>query len=317
MPRWAIIAAAGVALNPAVILISAWWGQYDSIYTAFALVAIVLAVEGHVVAGGAAVALAAMTKPQGLPFILPYSAWVAGRSGIRGLLAVAGTAAVVVALLWLPFVTNGGPTQWVGSVQSLQTGSFAIATLNAWNLWGVVQGFVAGDVPTFLIPDSARIVGPITVRMLGFGLAGALMLVLAIGMARRPSHAALVVGMTAGALVAFTFLPTMHERYLFPVAVIPLPLIWWRPARLLWLALSAAFFAELIWSLQATYPFVGLGSGLDVLRIPVAAFIVIVATESVAAVFAGRLPGDHEWDRALGRGPRPDVDPVVASSGVG
>ena len=297
-PRWAVLGAAGVALNPAVILVSAWWGQYESVYTALALVAIVFAVEGRVVAGGAAMALSVMTKPQALPFLLPFGAWVGGRFGLRRLSVAVGTGAVVVVALWLPFVAAGGPTRFLGTLRSLQDGTFSLVAINAWNFWGLTQGFITAGAGA--IPDSEPIVGPIPARALGLGMVGLLTIVLAVGVARRPSHATLVVGMTAGALVAFAFLTTMHERYLYPAAVLPLALAWWRPARLMWLGLSAVFLAELIWSMQTTAPLIGLGTGLDVLRVPVALFVVAVAVASVAAVVLGRLPTDAEWDRAVG-----------------
>jgi dolichyl-phosphate-mannose-protein mannosyltransferase len=298
-----------------VILISAWWGQYESIYTAAALVAIVLAAEGRVVVGAAAVAVAVMTKPQALPFLLPYGAWTGGRFGIRRLAVAIGAGVLVVVVLWLPFVATGGPLRWLGSVRSLQDGPFAIVAINTWNLWGLVQGFITTG--SGVIPDNGVVAGLMPARTLGLGMTGLLSVVLAVGMARRPSHAALVVGMTAGALVAFAFLTTMHERYLYPAVVLPLALVWWRPARLLWLALSTAFFAELIWSLQTTDPFVGLGSGLDVFRVPVAVFIVIVALGAVVAVVVGRLPADAEWNQAVGCEARPEptltAEPAVTA----
>jgi hypothetical protein len=57
-PRWAIAGFLGILLHPAVIYISAWWGQYESIYVLGALVAWLLARLRvprilEVVAGGA------------------------------------------------------------------------------------------------------------------------------------------------------------------------------------------------------------------------------------------------------------------------
>ena len=40
-------AAAAILLHPAVIDISAWWGQYESIYMLSALAAVVFAVNGR------------------------------------------------------------------------------------------------------------------------------------------------------------------------------------------------------------------------------------------------------------------------------
>ncbi len=80
-PLWAVIAAAIVLLHPAVIDVSAWWGQYESIYLFFALAAVVFALNGHNGLAAAALAVCLMTKPQALPFILPFAAWFWAHGG--------------------------------------------------------------------------------------------------------------------------------------------------------------------------------------------------------------------------------------------
>ncbi len=42
-PWWAVIGAAAILLHPAVIDVSAWWGQYESIYLLSALAAVIFA----------------------------------------------------------------------------------------------------------------------------------------------------------------------------------------------------------------------------------------------------------------------------------
>jgi len=83
-PRWALLGGAAILLHPAVIDVSAWWGQYESIYVLGGVVAYVLAVRGHSLWAAAALAVALMTKPQALPFLVPFGAWFLGRDGWRG-----------------------------------------------------------------------------------------------------------------------------------------------------------------------------------------------------------------------------------------
>jgi Gpi18-like mannosyltransferase len=296
-PRWAILGAAGVALNPAVILVSAWWGQYESVYTALALVAIVLAAEGRVVAGGVAVALSVMTKPQALPFLLPYGAWVGGRWGPRRMAAAAGAGALVIVALWLPFVAAGGPLRFLDTLRSLQDGPYAVVTLNAWNFWGLVQGPV--EPGGLAIPDSATLVGPLSARLIGLTLAGGCMFALVVATWRHPSRATLVVAMSSAALIAFAFLTTMHERYLFPVAVLPLALVWWRPARWGVVVISPILLAQLVATPGAGLVDAGARSALDLLRVPISAVIVLAAFGSISLVASRRLPADAVWDEAL------------------
>ena len=82
-PSWAVIAAAIVMLHPAIIDVSAWWGQYESIYLLSALAAVILAITGHNGFAAAAIAVCLMTKPQALPFILPFAAWFWSHGGWR------------------------------------------------------------------------------------------------------------------------------------------------------------------------------------------------------------------------------------------
>src|SRR4051794_22684318 len=55
---WGVTAAIAILVIPAVFDVSAWWGQYESIYLLFALTAVVFAVEDRIPLAAAALALA-------------------------------------------------------------------------------------------------------------------------------------------------------------------------------------------------------------------------------------------------------------------
>ena len=82
-PKWAVAAGLGIVLHPAVFDVSAWWGQYESIYVLFGLIAFLLAVRGRSLPAAAVLALAVMTKPQALPFLVPFAAWFSLATGGR------------------------------------------------------------------------------------------------------------------------------------------------------------------------------------------------------------------------------------------
>jgi hypothetical protein len=105
--------------------------------------------------------------------------------------------------------------------------------------------------------------------------------------------------MSSAALIAFAFLTTMHERYLFPVAVLPLALVWWRPARWGIVVISAILLAQLVATPGAGLVGMGTRSALDLLRVPMSAVIVVAALGSVGLVASRRLPADSAWDEAL------------------
>ena len=64
-----------------------------------------------------------MTKPQALPFILPFAAWFWAPAGWRGFRAGAIGLAVIV-VLWLPFVPAGGPRNYLRNLATTRTTIF-------------------------------------------------------------------------------------------------------------------------------------------------------------------------------------------------
>ena len=198
--------------------------------------------------------------------------------------------------LWLPFLAAGGPLRFLDTLRSFQDGPYAVVAINAWNFWGLIQGPVAPG--GLAIPDSAALVGPFSARLIGLALAGGCMLALVVSTWRHPSRPTLVVAMSSAALIAFAFLTTMHERYLFPAAVLPLALVWWQPARWGVVVISAVLLAQLVATPGAGLVGVEARSALDLLRVPMSAVIVVAALGSIGLVASRRLPTDSDWDGA-------------------
>ncbi len=227
---WAVIGAVVVALHPALIDTSAWWGQYDSIYVLAALVAVLLALSGRTGLAAAALAVAVVTKPQAIPFLVPFAAWSYARDGAQGVARAGAIASGVALVLWLPFMAAGGPANYLATLGNLQNGPFALLSLNAWNLWWLLQIAAGGYVS-----DTIPIVAGLTDRLLGFVIVAAFELVIARAILRAATPRALVLGLAASTLAAFSFLTTMHERYAFAA------LIWFAlllpDARAIWASL--------------------------------------------------------------------------------
>src|SRR5262245_23120831 len=73
---WAALAAvAAVLLWPVTWYVSAWWGQYESIYVLPAVLAVLAARAQKPGLVAVFVAVSLMTKPQALPFAIPFAAW--------------------------------------------------------------------------------------------------------------------------------------------------------------------------------------------------------------------------------------------------
>ena len=138
-PKLAVLAAGAVLLWPAVWYVSAWWGQYESIYVLGAVLALLAARARLPLVAAALLAVSLMTKPQALPFLVPFGAWFLATQGWRGTLKAAAVGAVVVVLLWLPFVAAGGPANYLGNLGTYQNDIFGVLSLRAWNPWALLQ----------------------------------------------------------------------------------------------------------------------------------------------------------------------------------
>lgn len=257
-PRWAIVGGAAVLLHPAVVDVSAWWGQYESIYVLGGAVAYVLAVRGHSLWAAAALGVALMTKPQALPFLVPFGAWFLAREGWRGTARAAAVGVGVIMLLWLPFLSAGGIQGYARNLAEYQGDIFAVLSLRAWNLWWLVQEAFAGGL---FVSDQGALLGPLTFRQVGYGLALLGELAVFAFVLRSPTPRTLALGLAAAALVAFCLLTTMHERYAYGALVfLVLALPEWRAA---WLtvAFGVVFTLNL---LAAVPPTEALGAALPV-----------------------------------------------------
>ncbi len=215
-PRLALLAVGAVLLWPVTWYVSAWWGQYESIYVLPALLAVLAARAGRPGLVAALLAVSLMTKPQALPFIVPFAAWFLATQGWRGTIRAAVIGGVVALVAWLPFIAAGGPLNYLGNLDAYQNQIFSVLSLRAWNPWWLLQEFGAGGS---FVSDQTAVLGPITFRHLGFVLAGLLAVAVFMGVYRRPTAEHLALGLAAITLAAFIALTTMHERYAYPAFV--------------------------------------------------------------------------------------------------
>jgi hypothetical protein len=248
-PRWAVGGAAAILLHPAVIDISAWWGQYEPVYLLPALAATALAVNGRNGWAAVAIAVSVMTKPQALPFLLPFAAWFWATGGWREVVRTGVIGTTTIVALWLPFLAAGGPLDYLRNLGSYQAEIFNILSLRAWNAWWLVQEAAAGGA---FIVDDVPVMGPLTLRHVGYAIAGLLELAVAAVILRDPRPRTLILGLAASVLVAFSFLTQMHERYAYGAVIFLVLLIRDRPVRWLWLALGVAFTLNLLAAIPPT-----------------------------------------------------------------
>lgn len=264
--KWAALAAVAILFHPAVIDVSAWWGQYESIFVVSAFGALVLAINGHDRPAAALIAVSLMTKPQAIPFILPFAAWfwasgyrrigTDGRpGGVRGgVLELVQTGLIGLAtmiVLWLPFLPAGGPMDYVQSLSTYQGEVFSVISLRAWNVWWLIQALLVPAGAGF-VADDVAFLGPITLRHLGFLVTGVLSVVIVWAIVRDPRPRTLILGLTASVLVFFAFMTQMHERYAYAAVIFLVLLLPEMRVRWVWLVFGAVFALNLLAAVPPT-----------------------------------------------------------------
>jgi Gpi18-like mannosyltransferase len=241
--RWAVGAALTVAFLPLTWYVSAWWGQFESIYVLLGLLAAILVLADHPIPAAAALGLAIMTKPQALPFLVPFAAYALGRYGWRSATIFGLVTGGVAAATWLPFLVDGGPSRYLGNLGHYQDGIFAVLSLRAWNVWWLIQEPATGGD---FLADTGRLIGPVTPRLLGYALAGLGELAVFLAVLRRPTRDGLLLGLAASVLIAFCLLTTMHERYSYGAVIFLAAAMSGRARAAAWALLAVAATANVI-----------------------------------------------------------------------
>jgi Gpi18-like mannosyltransferase len=256
------LVAAGVLFNPAVIALSAGWGQVDSVPAMLVVLTLLLLYTGRPslgreIASFVSFAVAVAMKPQA-GFVLPlllyalYRRYLHGRTTqqlIDGALSI-GLVAVPALLLWsISGLAFGmGPVKLVRFYRH-SASVYPVTSANAFNFWGSIAFWRNDSTGANVL----RIAGIPALHVGEFLLlAGVVFVIWRVHRAiESGAHEALMltVGSALVSLLAFTFLTRMHERYMFLALACLAPLVVVRPLRLAYAALSGLFLLNL-W-----YPF--------------------------------------------------------------
>jgi Gpi18-like mannosyltransferase len=252
------LAAAAVLFNPAVIALSAVWGQVDVVPAMFVLGSLLLLFTGpqslrREIAAFLLFAVAVAMKPQA-GFVLPVMLYALYRRYLRhrprqelvdGWLAIAMTGVLSLGLWAVSGLAFGlGPVSLIRFYRH-SASVYPVTSANAFNLWGAL-GFWRNDSSGDHVMTIAGI------SALHFGT---LLFVAGVVAVLWSAHRAiqrgadetrvLTVAAAASGLLAYTLLTRMHERYMFVSLACLAPLVLVRPLRLAYAGLSALFILNL------------------------------------------------------------------------
>jgi Gpi18-like mannosyltransferase len=266
-PAAALGAAALYVLNPATIVISAVWGQVDSVAAALALLAVYLLLKSddrepqriawEIPAAWLVLSYSLLIKPQAA-VLLPIFIAFAFTSPARRKVRVAGTAigvalsALFVFALVVPFHPTANPlaaAQWLLGRYEFASSVYPDNSVNAFNLWAIRGNLWQPDAARVGVPFVPFLQLPQYVWGIVLVVAAVVLVVWRYVAERSPS--ALLESCMLALLAFFILATRMHERYVFDgftfcIACVPLA------RRYLWgaISLSIVLFANLLYSLQ-------------------------------------------------------------------
>jgi 4-amino-4-deoxy-L-arabinose transferase-like glycosyltransferase len=215
-------AALLAALSPPLFVNAAAWGQFDALLAVLVMAAVVALLHDRPVTAGALMGLALGTKLLAIVAVPALAVWTWKRFRVAQLALAILTGLAVLALLSLPYLLAGAGGRmlqaYIGAVDY-----YPVRTAEAYNGWYLLDRF---DIAVRGIPaplarlDSRSFVGPVTFREAGVAAFGMYLLMVLVGLARRPTPSVLVFA-AALSFFGFFMLPTqVHQRYLVPAAAL-------------------------------------------------------------------------------------------------
>jgi Gpi18-like mannosyltransferase/predicted membrane-bound dolichyl-phosphate-mannose-protein mannosyltransferase len=241
----ALLAAGALALNPAAIYVSSYWGQVDSVSWGLVLIALWSLlragdVPGKMVAriswAWLALAFSVLMKPQGATIGLLFLAYPFATTDatvrMRRLYATAiGVAsafglAIVIGLMFHPALDVIG---WLFGRYEYGSNVYPFNSVNAFNLYALRQVFWDSDSLPITVFGTA--VGSLSVWGIALVLAATALIVGRY--VQRRDDRALLEGAMLCTLAFFVLATRMHERYIYGAFLLAFPLIgfgrtgWW------------------------------------------------------------------------------------------
>ncbi|HEY0393724.1 MAG TPA: glycosyltransferase family 39 protein [Candidatus Elarobacter sp.] len=235
--RIALIGAGLLALNPAAIYVSSYWGQVDSVSWGLVLIALWLVLRAgdepeklrsRLIWAWLAFGFSVLIKPQGATIGLLLLAYpFATSDAVVRRLRLAGTAAgvgaslalgAVVGLLFHPALDVFG---WLFGRYAFGSGVYKFNTVNAFNLYAIRQPFWRPDdqpLSLFGIPLGSMSVWGVVL------VVAATLLIVGRYLQRRDDRA-LLEGAMLCALAFFVLATRMHERYVYGAFLLAMPLV--------------------------------------------------------------------------------------------
>ncbi len=216
-----------VALNPALLFDTVFWGQSDSALALVMLLSAVMMLDDDVELGWALAALALLIKPQAIMLIPVLGIWTLLKARPSRWWQSAFVSLAIIVIGVAPFQLSH-PWSWLPDLYLSTAAYYHETSVNAFNLMALLGGLRQND--------STLIFG-ISYFTLGIALLVVLYAAIIATLWRNPSRRNFWMMSFVALFGFFMVAPRMHERYLYPAIVFAIPLALQEPAMLAVLAL--------------------------------------------------------------------------------
>jgi dolichyl-phosphate-mannose--protein O-mannosyl transferase len=258
----ALVGAALLALNPAAIYVSSYWGQVDPVTWGFVLIALWMILRSgdepgktipRITLAWLALAFSVLMKPQAttIAFLFLAYPFATSDAAARKLRLIGTSAGVVVAFalagaVGLAFHPAADVYGWLFGRYAFGSNVYPYNTVNAFNLYALRQPFWDSDGAALSVFGFS--VG--TLSLWGIALVVASTLLIVGRYLQRRDDRALLEGAMLCALAFFVLATRMHERYVYGAFLLAMPLIAFGRG-LIWpaIVLSITMYLNLAYSL--------------------------------------------------------------------
>lgn len=225
-----IFIATSYIFNPAIFIDSVFWGQVDSFFTLFIVIALFLLAEKKIAVSSAMFAIAVLMKPQGIIFLPILFFELVRERKVKKIICAALSAIVTAFIIILPFSLNQQSPLWIFKLYSNTISEYPYASVNAFNFFSLIGANYKNNTDTLLLFNYH------TWGMIFIVLTTLFSWLIYIKNNNRAFVPAIALLQIAG---VFTFSAGMHERYLFPaVALAILAFIYLKDRRFILLAIG-------------------------------------------------------------------------------
>ncbi|MBQ7816163.1 MAG: phospholipid carrier-dependent glycosyltransferase, partial [Oscillospiraceae bacterium] len=191
---------------PSVIFNSSVWGQIESWFMLFVLLSLCLAHFGRTVPAAICYAVALITKPQALFFGPVLLFYIIRKNSIKELLKAVGTGMGTFYLLTLPFCKSPLSISWLFDLYANTVSGYKYYTVNAFNLYYTL------GLNWKELPQSFGFITPLVIL--------AAVILAAFAVFKHKDNDGFFAAAAVIIAIIFAFAPMMHERYLWPCAVL-------------------------------------------------------------------------------------------------